>query len=50
VANNTTLTVYGLLVAVNSKAVHGVLYGGNATLPSECADLFSSLDQAGGIG
>jgi hypothetical protein len=50
VANNTTLTVYGLLAAVNQKAVKGLLYNGDATLQAEAADLFSSLDQAGGIG
>jgi hypothetical protein len=50
VANNTVLTVYALLVAVNKQAVNGVLYGGNATLQAQCPDLFSSLDQAGGIG
>jgi hypothetical protein len=49
VANNSTLTVYGLLAAVNKQAVNGVLYGGSATLQGQCADLFSSLNQAGGI-
>jgi hypothetical protein len=49
VANNTTLTVYQLLLAVNKKAVNGVLYGGNATLQAQCADLLISLDQAGSI-
>ena len=50
VANNTVCDVYALLVAVNNKAVKGVLYGGNTTLQAQCADLFSSLDQAGSIG
>jgi hypothetical protein len=50
VANNSTLSVYGLLAAVNKQAVNGVLYGGNATLQAQCADLFSALDQAGAIG
>jgi hypothetical protein len=49
VANNTTLNVYELLVAVNRKAVNGVLYNGDATLQAQCADLFNSLDQAGSI-
>ena len=49
-ANNSTLTVYALLAAVNKQAVNGVLYGGNATLQAQCAHLFSTLDQAGGIG
>jgi hypothetical protein len=50
VANNTTLTVYGLLAAVNGKAAKGLLYNGDVTLQAEAADLFSSLDQSGGIG
>jgi hypothetical protein len=50
VANNTTLTVYGLLRAVNNKAANGVLYGGKATLQAQCADLFSTLNTAGTIG
>jgi hypothetical protein len=50
VANNTTWNVYELLLAVNKKAVNGVLYGGNTTLQAQCAGLFNSLDQAGGIG
>ncbi len=49
-ANNTTLTVYGLLAAVNNKAVNGVLYNGNATLQAEAADLFDGLNEAGAIG
>jgi hypothetical protein len=49
VANNSTLTVYGLLAAVNKKAVQGVLYNGDATLQAECADLFNALNQAGSI-
>jgi hypothetical protein len=50
VANNTTLNVYELLVAVNKKAVNGVLYGGDATLQAQCAALFNALNQAGSIG
>jgi hypothetical protein len=42
VANNTTLNVYELLLAVNRKAVNGVLYNGDATLQAQCADLFKS--------
>src|SRR5262249_61671564 len=49
VANNTTRNVYELLVAVNKKAVNGVLYGGSATLQAQCADLFNALDTAGSI-
>jgi hypothetical protein len=50
VANGSTLTVYGLLAAVNRQAVNGVLYGGNAALQGECADLLGALNQAGSIG
>jgi hypothetical protein len=50
VANNSTLSVYQLLAAVNKKAVKGVLYGGNTTLQAQCANLFDALDQAGSIG
>jgi hypothetical protein len=49
VANNTTQNVYELLVAVNKKAVQGVLYNGDATLQAKCADLFNALNTAGGI-
>jgi hypothetical protein len=49
VANNTTLNVYELLQAVNKQAKNGVLYGGDATLQSECADLFTALNNAGDI-
>jgi hypothetical protein len=50
VANNTTLNVYELLVVVNKKAANGVLYGGDATLQTRCADLLGALNQAGSIG
>jgi hypothetical protein len=50
VANNSTLTFYGLLAAVNNKAVKGVLCDGDATLQAEAADLFDALNQAGSIG
>jgi hypothetical protein len=50
VAKNTTRSVYQLLLAVNRRAVQGVLYNGDATLQAECADLFNSPSQAGGIG
>jgi hypothetical protein len=49
VANNTTLTVYALLAAVNKQAVNGV-FCGNATSEAQCADPFNALNQAGGIG
>jgi hypothetical protein len=50
VANNTTQNVYELLQTVNRKAQNGLLYGGDATLRSECADLFTALNNAGDIG
>src|SRR5262249_24958528 len=49
VANNATLDVYQLLLAVNTTAVNGTLYGGKATPQAQCADLFNALDQAGTI-
>src|SRR5262249_55309581 len=49
VANNTTLNVYELLLAVNKQAVNGVLYNGNATLQGQAAALFDALNQAGSI-
>jgi hypothetical protein len=39
VANNTTCNVYQLLLAVNQKAVNGVLYNGNATLQAQAVGL-----------
>jgi hypothetical protein len=50
VANNSTLNVYELLRAVDQQAVHSVLYGGDATLRQQAADLFDALNQAGTIG
>jgi hypothetical protein len=50
VAKNTTRSVYQLLLALNRKAVHGVLYNGDAMLQAECADLFNSPNQAGSVG
>jgi hypothetical protein len=49
VANNTTRNVSQLLVAVNSKAVNGVLYSGNATLQAQAADLFNAVNKAGTV-
>ena len=49
-AKNATLVVYELLLAVNKKAVNGVLYNGDATLQAQAADLFNSLNKAGAIG
>jgi hypothetical protein len=49
VANNTVCEVYQLLLAINKKAVQGVLYNGNTSLQSQCATLLGALDQAGSI-
>jgi autotransporter-associated beta strand protein len=49
VPNKTTLNVYQLLLAVNAKAVNGILYNGDLTLQTEAADLFNNLNKAGGI-
>ncbi|HEV8060387.1 MAG TPA: Ig-like domain repeat protein [Gemmataceae bacterium] len=49
VANNTVMTVLDLLVAADEQAVNGVLYNGNVTKRNEANDLFSALNQAGGI-
>ena len=50
VANYTTLNVYELLLAVNQRAVRGVLYNGDAALRQQATDLFDALNQAGSIG
>jgi hypothetical protein len=47
VANNTTLRVYDLLVAVNNQAVSGALYNGNAGLLDLCEDLCERLNETG---
>jgi uncharacterized delta-60 repeat protein len=49
VANDTTLTVMDLLLAADAQAVGGVLYGGNAAKRKAANDLFSLVNQAGGI-
>jgi hypothetical protein len=49
VANNTTMTVLDLLLAADAQAVDGVLYNGNTTRRNEANNVFSALNQAGGI-
>ncbi len=49
VANNTTMTVMDLLLATNDQAVDGVLYNGNKTLRSEANNVYSAVNNAGGI-
>jgi hypothetical protein len=50
VADNTTMTVMGLLLATNAQAVNGQLYGGNATRRAHANNLYSAINQAGDIG
>jgi len=47
--DGATMTVLGLLLAADARAVHGVLYGGDATLRNEANDVFSLVNQAGAI-
>jgi uncharacterized delta-60 repeat protein len=49
VANNTTMTVVDLLVATDAQSVNGVLYNGNATKRSHANDVYSAINQAGGL-
>jgi hypothetical protein len=49
VANNTTLSVYQLLQAVNQRAVNGLLYNGDAMLRHQAEELFEALNDAGRI-
>jgi hypothetical protein len=49
VANNTTRTVMDLLLAADAQAVNGVLYNGNTTRRNEANNVFSAINQAGGI-
>jgi parallel beta-helix repeat protein len=48
VANNTSLTLMDLLLAADTQAVNGVLYGGNATKRSEANNVFSAINEAAG--
>jgi hypothetical protein len=47
VANNTTMNVYDILIAINQRAVNGVLYNGDAGLRGLCEDLCERLNRAG---
>jgi hypothetical protein len=49
VANNTTMTVMDLLLATDAQAANGVLYGGNATKRKEANDVYSALNEGGGL-
>jgi hypothetical protein len=50
VANNTTMTVMGLLLATNHQAINGLLYNGNTTKRNEANAVYSALNEAGSIG
>ena len=49
VANNATLTVMDLLLATNAQAVNGTLYNGDTARRNEANDVYSTLNDAGGI-
>jgi titin len=49
VANNSTRTLMDLLLAADAQAVNGVLYGGNATRRNEANNVFSAVNQDGGL-
>jgi hypothetical protein len=49
VADNTTLTVMDLFLATDTQAVNGVLYGGNSTKRAHAYDVYSAVNQAGGL-
>jgi hypothetical protein len=47
VANNSTMNVYDILIAINQRAGGGVLYNGNAPLRDLCEDMCERLNRAG---
>ena len=49
VANNTSLTVMGLLLATDDQAIMGLLYNGNAARRNEANAVYSALNQAGSV-
>jgi hypothetical protein len=49
VASNTTMTVMDLLLAADNQATNGLLYGGDTTKRNEANNVFSAVNQAGGI-
>jgi uncharacterized protein (TIGR03118 family) len=49
VSSNSTMTVLDLLLATNEQAMGGWLYRGNATRRSHANNVYSALNQAGGI-
>jgi uncharacterized delta-60 repeat protein len=49
VANNTVMSLMDLLLATDAQAIDGVLYNGNSTRRNEANNLFSAVNQAGGL-
>jgi hypothetical protein len=49
VADNTSMTVMDLLLAADAQAVNGVLYNGNTAKRNMANNVFSAINQAGGI-
>jgi hypothetical protein len=49
VANNTTLTIWQILVATNASAVGGLLWNGNTTFDNLGNVVFSGVNQGGDI-
>jgi Ca2+-binding RTX toxin-like protein len=49
VANNTMMRVIDVLIATDARAVNGVLYGGDTTKRSHANDVYSAINQAGGL-
>jgi hypothetical protein len=49
VTNNTTMTVMNLLLAVDAQSVNGILYNGDTTKRNMANDIFSDINEAGGI-
>jgi hypothetical protein len=49
VANNTTMTVWQILTATNTRAYRGILWNGNATYDNMGYVVFSGINQAGAI-
>jgi probable HAF family extracellular repeat protein len=49
VANNTVMTVLDFLLAADAQAVNGVLYNGSTAKRNMANNVFSAINQAGGI-
>jgi hypothetical protein len=49
VADNTVMTVMDLLLAADAQAVNGVLYNGDTVNRTKANNVFSAINEAGGI-